>query len=470
MKNKKLWLVLVLLVLVIGGSYYGWHATHFAKQTVVQGVQIGKLSYKKADAKISANLKEPTYSLTDPKTKQVLYHGTLKIAASHAYRSELKDLLHQRWLHPFANHAAPAKKARIYDKKTAMASLKKQTDQIDQTIEQLNQSRTAPQNAQITVTDGTASLKKAVAGNQIDTAATTAKLAQQLDPNTTPQQKISVVLKKPAWTGKSAYADLQKKLDQKFKYTVMGKTETTPVKDVLKSGQVTAAGNKFDLTPSLNYIHQINEKYALAGASTANFTTVQGQKVSFENTQGTLGWQLQEYNEGQHLQKELLADKLEITAKNINNTDQKFDKTNLDAVKKVNHIEIDLTNEQLYLVENNKIVQQTPVNTGSPKVNIATPTGYYYIKWRKAPMTMRGTSNDGSKYSSYVPQAMDLTDDGIFIHSAPWVPKTTFGNPKVRYQQGSNGCINVAPAAMEKLFARSPQGMPVIVYGDGLAS
>lgn len=250
----------------------------------------------------------------------------------------------------------------------------------------------------------------------------------------------------------------------------MGKTETTPVKDVLKSGQVTAAGNKFDLTPSLNYIHQINEKYALAGASTANFTTVQGQKVSFENTQGTLGWQLQEYNEGQHLQKELLADKLEITAKNINNTDQKFDKTNLDAVKKVNHIEIDLTNEQLYLVENNKIVQQTPVNTGSPKVNIATPTGYYYIKWRKAPMTMRGTSNDGSKYSSYVPQAMDLTDDGIFIHSAPWVPKTTFGNPKVRYQQGSNGCINVAPAAMEKLFARSPQGMPVIVYGDGLAS
>lgn len=210
MKNKKLWLVLVLLVLVIGGSYYGWHATHFAKQTVVQGVQIGKLSYKKADAKISANLKEPTYSLTDPKTKQVLYHGTLKIAASHAYRSELKDLLHQRWLHPFANHAAPAKKASIYDKKTAMASLKKQTDQIDQTIEQLNQSRTALQNAQITVTDGTASLKKAVAGNQIDTAATTAKLAQQLDPNTTPQQKISVVLKKPAWTGKSAYADLQK--------------------------------------------------------------------------------------------------------------------------------------------------------------------------------------------------------------------------------------------------------------------
>lgn len=460
----------VIILAALAGSYYGWHATHFAKDTVVQGVKVGKLNYKDADAKISTNLKDPTYALKDPQTKKTIYHGTIKIAASHAYRSELKELLHKRQTHPFSNKAASTKKTGIYDKKAAQTNLKTQTAQINQAIAQANQTRMAPQNAEITITNGTASLKKAVKGNQIDAAATITKLTQQINPNDTPKKTVSVVIKKPSWTGQAAYQDIQKKLKQNFKYTVMGKTETAAVKDVLQSGTVTAQGTNFNINQSYNYINKLNQKYALAGSTTATFTTVQGQNVSFDNTQGTLGWQLQEYNEGRYLQKQLLADKTEISAKNITNSTQKFDKTTLAALKKENHIEVDLTNEQLYLVENNKIVQKMPVNTGSPKVNIATPTGYYYIKWRKAPMTMTGTEKDGTKYSSYVPQAMDLTDDGIFIHSAPWVAKSTFGNPSVRYQRGSNGCINVAPANMTKLFARSYQGMPVIVYGNGLAS
>ena len=461
---------MIAILAASGGGYYGWHATHFARDTVVQGVQVGKLSYKDADAKISSNLKEPEFTLKDPKTKETVYQGQLKIAANHAYRDELKDLMHQRRIHPFASKADPAKKASIYDKKAATDSLDKQKNQITQKIKQSNQQRTAPQNAQIKLADGKAQLQEAKAGDQIDPEATFKKVSSKLDPNNDPKQTLNVVMKKPSWDGKKEYAKINDTLGQDFKYKVMGKTETTPVKDVLIEGTITEKGPDLNLSPSSNYIHKINQKYALSGSQKADFTTVQGQNVSFENTQGTLGWNLKEYDEGRYLQEQLLNGKLDISAKNINNAEQKFDKDTLDDIKKENHIEVDLTNEQLYLVENNKVVQKAPVNTGSPKVNIATPTGYYYIKWRKAPMTMRGTSNDGSKYESHVPQAMDLTDDGIFIHSAPWVPKKTLGNPAVRHEQGSNGCINVAPADMEKLFARSQQGMPVIVYGDGLAS
>ncbi|WP_333589683.1 L,D-transpeptidase family protein [Ligilactobacillus acidipiscis] len=469
--NKKFWLLVTLAVIAaVCGGYYGWHTTHFAKNTVVQGVNIGKLSYKNADSKISSELKEPEFTLKDPQTKEIIYQGKLKIAASHAYRDELKNLLHQRRTHPFSTKPEAAKKASIYDKKAAVDNLNSQKAQITQAIAQANQKRTAPQNAQITLANGQATFKKAVSGNQIDPTATINNLAKQLDPNNEPKQNVSIILKKPTWYGEDEYQKITKILKQNFKYTVMGKTETTPVKNVLTEGTINESGSNLNMNPSYNYIRNLNQKYSLSGSQKTDFTTAQGQNVSFDNSQGTLGWKIQEYNEGRYLQGQLLAGKLTIPAKNIDNSDQKFDKSDLDAIKNQNHIEVDLTNEQLYLVENNKVVQTAPVNTGSPKVNIATPTGYYYIKWRKAPMTMRGTEKDGTKYSSYVPQAMDLTDDGIFIHSAPWVSKTILGTPSARYDHGSNGCINVAPADMEKLFDRSHQGMPVIVYGDGLAS
>lgn len=472
MKNKKKsWLLLILIVIVVVcGSYYGWHATHFAKNTVVQGVKIGKLSYKDADSKINSDLKEPEFTIKDPQTKETIYHAKLNIAASHAYRDELKELLHQRRIHPFATKPEAGKKASIYDKKSAINNVNSQKEQITQAIAQANQKRTAPQNAQITIASGQATLKKAVPGNQIDQTATINNLIKKLDPNNDPKQTVAAIFKKPTWYGKNEYQKINKLLKQDFKYKVMGKTETTPVKKVLTEGTINESGTHVGINPSFKYIRGLNQKYALAGSSKANFTTAQGQSVSFDNSQGTLGWNIQEYNEGRYLQKQLLAGKLDISAKNITNSDQKFDKTNLANIKKQNHIEVDLTNEQLYLVENNKVVQTAPVNTGTPKVNIPTPTGYYYIKWRKAPMTMRGTEKDGTKYSSHVPQAMDLTDDGIFIHSAPWVAKSVLGNPSARHEHGSNGCINVAPAAMKKLFARSHQGMPVIVYGNGLAS
>ncbi len=468
--HKKIWLLVIIAFIAAGcGSYYGWHATHFAKKTVVQGVAVGGLSYKAADKAIQNKLTDPTYTLEDPQTKQKLFNGKINISANHAYRQELKDLLHQRKFHPFSNKGESTKSS-LYDKSAAQKALASQTAVIGRAISTANQKRTKPQNAQVTVNNGQAKLKPAVAGNMIDQKVTLAKLTKQIDPNKHPRQKVSVVFASPSWDGKDAYKKINDLLQQNFKYTAMGKTETTPVKNVLTNGTVTDKGTDIDLNPSYKYIYDINQKYALAGSQTATFTTVQDQKVSFDNTKGTLGWQLQEYNEGRYLQQQLLAGKLNIQAQNINNGNQKFDKTNLDTIKNSDHIEVDLTKEQLYLVKGNKIAQKMPVNTGTPKVNIATPTGYYYIKWRKAPMTMKGTEKDGTKYSSYVPQAMDLTDDGIFIHSAPWVAKDTFGNPAVRYERGSNGCINVAPDAMKKLFADTHQGDLVVVYGDGNAS
>ncbi|GBG93651.1 hypothetical protein LFYK43_01100 [Ligilactobacillus salitolerans] len=469
--NKKVWLLAGLaLVAAACGGYYGWHATHFAKDTVVQGINISKMSYKEADAAIQKNLKEPSYALTDPQTHKTLYQGKLKIAANHAYRKELKELLHQRRVNPFSNESGQANQAKIYDQTAAKENLAQQRATIAQALNQTNQSRTAPQNARITVTNGQAQLTKAVDGNQIDTQKTLEQLTKSINPNRTGQQKVDVVLSKATWTGETEYQQLTKKMGQTFKYSVMGHTETGKVKDLLNSGTITDKGTNINLSPSYNFITKLNQKYSLSGSNSASFTTVQGNQVSFDNSQGTLGWAISEYTEGRYLQEQLLKGNFNVSAKSLVNNTQKYDKANLDDLKKTDHIEIDLTKEQLYLVQGNKVTQQMPVNTGSPKVNIATPTGYYYIKWRKAPMTMKGTEKDGTKYSSYVPQAMDLTDDGIFIHSAPWVAKATFGNPKVRYEKGSNGCINVAPAAMVKLFNSSHQGMPVIIYGNGTAS
>jgi lipoprotein-anchoring transpeptidase ErfK/SrfK len=118
-------------------------------------------------------------------------------------------------------------------------------------------------------------------------------------------------------------------------------------------------------------------------------------------------------------------------------------------------IEVDLTKQVLYFVQNNQLVRAMPVSSGSGKTyrsphggraRANTPVGTFrvYSRVRGVRVSDLGTLvNPLYFYQGYA------------IHGSHSVPK----------HPASHGCIRVTMADSLWLFSRAPVGMPVIVYG-----
>jgi len=113
-------------------------------------------------------------------------------------------------------------------------------------------------------------------------------------------------------------------------------------------------------------------------------------------------------------------------------------------------IEIDLTNQRLYAIENGTRVYDFPVSTGKPWW--ATPTGSFRI-WIKLRYTrMRGGSQALGTYYDLpnVPYTMFFYNDqvpkwkGYGIHGAYW--HNNFGHPM------SHGCINMREEDVAQIY------------------
>lgn len=141
------------------------------------------------------------------------------------------------------------------------------------------------------------------------------------------------------------------------------------------------------------------------------------------------------------------------------------------------HIEVDLTNQRLYAIENGQKVYDFPISSG---LYDWTPRGTFHT-WIKLKYTKM---SGGSKalgtyyYLPNVPYTMYFGNDeipnwrGFGIHGAYW--HNDFGRPK------SHGCINMKPEDAEKLFYWAPPdtgsknsirisdqnpGIRVVIYG-----
>jgi lipoprotein-anchoring transpeptidase ErfK/SrfK len=93
---------------------------------------------------------------------------------------------------------------------------------------------------------------------------------------------------------------------------------------------------------------------------------------------------------------------------------------------------------------------------------VGNPNGTYYVLEKSADIVMdsstfglRVDSPDG--YRLDVKDAVRLSNDGIFVHGAPWSVDAQ-GNSNV-----SHGCINLSPSNAQWFFDNFGSGDPVVV-------
>jgi len=119
------------------------------------------------------------------------------------------------------------------------------------------------------------------------------------------------------------------------------------------------------------------------------------------------------------------------------------------------YVEIDLSNQHLYLYINNKLDFETDVVTGNVSAGHKTPEGIYGVTYKARNAILRGPG-----YESFVYYWMPY-NGGVGMHDATW--RGRFGGEIYKYS-GSHGCINMPLSSAKYIFEKVEQGFPVVSY------
>ncbi len=117
------------------------------------------------------------------------------------------------------------------------------------------------------------------------------------------------------------------------------------------------------------------------------------------------------------------------------------------------YLEVNLTTQRLYQYENQVVVKERIISSGTPK--LFTPQGKFRIG-RKNPL---GTAYTGDK----IPWVMQIHKD-ILFHQLPVRKDGSLVDQDKLGQQASHGCIRVNIVEAKELYDWTPKGTPVWIH------
>ena len=118
------------------------------------------------------------------------------------------------------------------------------------------------------------------------------------------------------------------------------------------------------------------------------------------------------------------------------------------------YIEVDISDQYLKIIKNNKRVLMTNIVSGKPST--PTPLGYYEVNGKVTKVYLKGPT-----WNSYVDYFVPFIRKEYGFHDASW--QTSFGGKRY-LTNGSHGCVNIAPNMMPKVYEQMEIGMKVIIH------
>ncbi|MCD7906231.1 MAG: L,D-transpeptidase/peptidoglycan binding protein [Clostridium sp.] len=202
------------------------------------------------------------------------------------------------------------------------------------------------------------------------------------------------------------------------------------------------------------FVQALAAKYDTAGTE-RTFHTADGRDVQLT---GPYGWKLDQAAEIQ-----ALTDLLKST--DSQTREPVFAQTAAGRAEPEwgsTYVEIDLTNQHVYMTKDGEVVWDAPCVTGNVSKNYTTPPGIYSLTYKEEDRILRGPKKaDGSyEYESHVDFWMPF-NGGIGLHDANW--RGSFGGA-IFQTSGSHGCVNLPPDRAKILYGLVEKGMPVICY------
>lgn len=132
----------------------------------------------------------------------------------------------------------------------------------------------------------------------------------------------------------------------------------------------------------------------------------------------------------------------------------------LDMAEFESYVEIDISRQKVWFYYKGEcILDGVPCVTGNAG-NHDTPPGVFYLKSKSRNAVLRGWNDNGTRYASPVKVWMPF-NGGIGMHDASW--RSDFGG-EIYKTNGSHGCVNMKLEDAEKVYEYIDKTMPIIVY------
>lgn len=197
------------------------------------------------------------------------------------------------------------------------------------------------------------------------------------------------------------------------------------------------------------YVEELAEQYNTVG-TTRNFVTYSGKHV--EEVGPRYGWTIDEDAEFYGLLDTLRQGSSQTRTPEFSQVGAAYNSFNDIGY---NYIEVDLSNQHVYVFIDGKMVYDTPCVTGCVANGNGTPDGLYEITYKQSPAVLKGED-----YETPVTYWMPF-NRGIGLHDATW--RGSFGGSIYQYN-GSHGCVNLPYSAASIIYSYAYSGMPVICY------
>ena len=457
----KHWLLVIIALLVIVLGINWWHqAHHFNKNVTINGINVGGLTTKQALEKVKTTKNSNQVYLNG----HLIYDGSdTDYVFTSADEAKVKNVFHKQFTFfpsrkPYSLELKPGKQdlSQYETKKATVQSI----------LQRENRGRQAPVDAYAELRDDKVTVHKGQKGTKIDEQ----RILHQLSSQAT-NSKIYLTAKQQqplspdSKTVQNEKKQLQKLIGKKVSYKVEKQTYHLTTGDVITSATYKDGQYHFNTSVIDKKIKQINKKQATLGKA-FKFKTPDGKEIT-TTRDGSYGWKISAERAGKSLANAIATGKSSVDAKadiygiGYNRRGTGYGVTENGGIGNTYAV-ISIADQHAWFYKNRKCVDDVDVVTGkmSNKVD-QTPKGVWYIMYKQSPSVLKGTSDNGSKYSSKVQYWAQFTDSGCGFHDASWRhnwSKTAYLN------DGSNGCANMHPSDAAGAYNSLEVNEPVIIY------
>lgn len=180
-----------------------------------------------------------------------------------------------------------------------------------------------------------------------------------------------------------------------------------------------------------------------------SFVTTLGEKLSLPS--GAYGWRTDQDQETAELIQLIQEGAVTEREPVYRNTAANKGRNDIGS----SYVEIDLTNQHLYLYIDGKIVLETDFVSGDVSRGNTTPPGVFGLTYKTQNAVLRGAT-----YETPVNYWMPFNGN-IGMHDATW--RSSFGGD-IYLTDGSHGCVNLPLSKAREIYGYMSKGFPVVCY------
>lgn len=455
-------LVIAIIIIFVGLAMASWKGTeayfksHFAKDTVIQGVDCSYLNINKALNKIFDELSQQSITLAFENTQYEFCRKDFEVTISDVeqFKTSLLDIL--EFVQPQKGN-----KGGEYIFASFIKVSKEKTKEVLQTIPELQEENmVSPVDAYIKVQeDGTLAIESEVIGSTIDFDEAVSFCIECIeDGETTINFTDLIEMPEVLSTNESLNGrvnDINTILGAVINFEFADGSTYTLNKETTKEWvKVDEVGNYYVEMENVKAVVEELNKRVQDACEQITFTPTD------LTTPMTLPGKLK-------VELDIEAEKVQIIKDLVDGgerTREPIYKDGLAPRDMLSYIEVDITRQMVWAYIDSELVLITPCVTGKPPRH-DTPTGVYYLSYKTMGedgkgVWLRGYNDNGTRYASWVQFWMPF-NGGIGFHDANWQP--TFGGDWY-LNHGSHGCVNLPYEAAQTLYNYIDTHIPIIVY------